>query len=73
MRTLCALLLLVFVAAIVVFATQNRDSVTVNFLDRHETFTLSAIVGAVYLLGMVSGWTVVGMLKRTFYRATEWR
>ena len=32
---------------------------------------VSLLVAAAYLLGMFSGWTVVGMLRRSVYRATE--
>ena len=73
MRFLCAILLLAFAAAVAVFATQNQQPVTIKFLDRQESFSLSALVGVVYLIGMVTGWTIVGLLRRTAYRATEWR
>jgi hypothetical protein len=32
---------------------------------------MSLIIAVVYLLGMVSGWTVVGFLKRSIKRVTE--
>jgi len=29
------------------------------------------VIGAAYVLGMLSGWSVVGMLRRSFNRASE--
>jgi uncharacterized membrane protein YciS (DUF1049 family) len=71
MRFLCFLILLIVVAAVVVFAVQNNEGVTIQYLDRSVSCPLSLLIAVVYLLGMVSGWTVVGFLKRSFRRVTE--
>jgi uncharacterized membrane protein YciS (DUF1049 family) len=71
MRVICLLILLIVVAAIVVFAVQNNEFVTLQYLDRSVSTTLPLLIAAVYLLGMVSGWTVVGILKRSLRRVTE--
>ena len=71
MRVLCFLILLLVLAAVGIFVYQNDQAVTVRYLDRSETSSLPVLVGIVYLLGMVSGWTVVGFLKRTARRVTE--
>ena len=70
------LLLLVLLAVIGVFAWLNREAVPINYYD--QTFTqanisrpMYEIIGAAYVLGMVSGWTVVGFLKRSVQRVTE--
>jgi len=73
MRAFYAIVLLVFLAAIAVFAVQNMDTVTIKYLDRSSQVPLAALVGAVYALGMVSGWTVVGMVKKSLQRVTEER
>jgi lipopolysaccharide assembly protein A len=73
MRLIYFLLLVIFIAAIAVFAVQNKDEVTIKYLDRSENLPLPAVVGAAYLLGMFTGWTVVGLLKRSFQRVTERR
>jgi uncharacterized membrane protein YciS (DUF1049 family) len=73
MRTFYAVLLLIFVAAIVIFALQNMEEITIKYLDRSSNFPLAAVVGAVYVLGMFTGWTVVGLIKRSLQRATERR
>lgn len=71
MRFLCFLFLLVFVAAVGVFIYQNEHEVTVTFLNWHVTQKIALVVGAAYLLGMLSGWSIVGMLRRSMYRASE--
>lgn len=73
MRLIYLILLLLFVGAVCVFAFQNKDDVTIRYLDRSESYPLAAVVGVVYGLGMFTGWTVVGLVKRSFQRATERR
>jgi uncharacterized integral membrane protein len=73
MRWFYLLILLLIVAAIAVFAVQNQGDVKLRYWDRELTTPLALLVGAVYLLGMLSGWTVVGFLKRTVQRVTERR
>jgi lipopolysaccharide assembly protein A len=71
MRYLYLLLLVIVLAPIVVFAVQNHDPVTVWFLNQSVTFALSLVIGLVYLLGMVSGSSLVGLLTRTYQHVTE--
>jgi hypothetical protein len=71
MRFLCLLFLLVFAGAVGLFAYQNQHDVTVTFWSWGYTGSLALIVGAAYGLGMLSGWSVVGMLRRSFGRASE--
>jgi len=72
MRVLCLLILVVLVGAVVVFAVQNEQPVTLTFFPNYGvTTSVAVLAGAAYLLGMVSGWTVVGMLRRSFERVTE--
>ena len=70
MRVLCLVILLIVFAAVGVFAMQNNEAVAVRYLDRSVTTTLPLLIGAVYLLGMLSGWTVVGFLRRSLRRVT---
>ena len=65
------LVLLVFVGAIAVFAYQNAAAVNVQFLNWGLSTPVAAVAGAAYLLGMVSGWTVIGVFRRSLYRVTE--
>jgi uncharacterized membrane protein YciS (DUF1049 family) len=73
MRLVCFLLLMIVLAAVVLFALQNNETVTLRYLDRSLTSSLPVLIGVVYLLGMVSGWTVVGFLNRSLKRVTERR
>ena len=70
-RIFYLLILLALIAAIGIFAFQNAGAVQVQFLKWGMSTSLAAVVGAAYLLGMLSGWTVVGLFRRSLYRATE--
>jgi lipopolysaccharide assembly protein A len=71
MRIVYLLILLLSLAAVVVFAMQNNEPVTIQYLDRRVTCALPLLVAIVYLVGMVSGWTVVGLLRRSLRQVTE--
>jgi uncharacterized integral membrane protein len=64
-------LLLVIVAIIVVFIAQNYENATVTFFNQRITAPMSIFFVAVYFLGMWSGGTVVGFVKRAYQHATE--
>jgi putative membrane protein len=70
MRFILGFFLLLFLAAIGVFALQNTEAVTVSFLNwsLKAPFALTAI--GIYLLGMLSGWTVVAFLRRSIRQVT---
>jgi len=71
MRWLCFLFLLAFAGAVILFAQQNQQEVTLNFFDQGVTGSMAAVIGTAYALGMLSGWTVVGMLRRSLNRTSE--
>jgi uncharacterized integral membrane protein len=71
MRWVYLILLLVIVTVIVVFIAQNREDQTVTFFNQRITAPLSFIFVAVYFLGMWTGGTVVGFVKRAYHHATE--
>ena len=73
MRTFYFIILLIVCAAIALFAVQNNEAITVRYLDQSMSTTLPLLMLAVYLLGMVSGWTVVGFLNRSLRRVTQRR
>jgi uncharacterized integral membrane protein len=70
MRWVYLVLLLIVVTMVVVFVAQNRESQTVEFFNQKFTAPLSIYFVAVYFLGMWSGGTVVGFIKRTYRHAT---
>jgi putative membrane protein len=73
MRVIYTLILLVFLGATAIFALQNRAPVTIQYLDRSVSCELSLVIGVTYLLGMLTGWTIVGLLRRSIHRVSEQR
>jgi len=71
MRSLQAALLLAFLGAVAVFAVQNDQAVAVRFLRWGVTAPMALTVVAAYLVGMLSGWTVVAFLRRSIRKVTE--
>jgi uncharacterized integral membrane protein len=71
MRWVYLILLLAIVAVIVAFVLENREDETVMFFNQKITAPLSVFFVAAYLLGMWSGGTVVGFMKRAYRHATE--
>lgn len=68
MRYLLAAVLLAFLGAIIVFALQNTQSVTVRFLNWGVTVPFALLAVVIYLAGMLSGWSVVAFLRRSISR-----
>lgn len=71
MRVIQGALLLVFLGAVGIFAVQNTRSVTVGFWSWEVTAPVAIVVVAVYLLGMISGWTVVAFVRRSLRKVGE--
>jgi len=59
-RVLAILALIV----IIIFSVQNWDSVNVSFLNWSLTVPIVVLVIGVYILGMVSGWSLVHLFQR---------
>jgi uncharacterized integral membrane protein len=73
MRVIQAILLLLFLGAVGLFAIQNTRSVTLDFWTWEVNGPAAAVIVAVYLLGMLSGWTVVAFVRRSLQRVGERR
>jgi putative membrane protein len=71
MRLIYFLILLLFLAAIGIFALQNNETITLQYLGRTVSCPPSLLIAIVYVLGMVSGWTVVGLVQRSLRRVTQ--
>ena len=71
MRVIQGVLLLIFLAIIGLFAIQNTRSVTVGFWTWEVTAPVAIVVVAVYLIGMLSGWTVVAFVRRSLRKVGE--
>jgi len=71
MRVIQAIIFLAFLGAIGIFAVQNTDAITVNFWTWKITGPLALMAIAIYILGMLSGWTVVAFVRQSLRRVTE--
>ena len=71
MRLIQAAIFLAFLGAIGIFAVQNRDVINVKFLNWNLSQPVAMVTVAVYVLGMLSGWTVVTFARASFRRVTE--
>jgi lipopolysaccharide assembly protein A len=71
MRVIQAILLLTFLGAVGLFALQNTEAITVNFWNWKAKGPIALLTIGAYLLGMVSGWTVVSFFTRSLRRVSE--
>jgi hypothetical protein len=71
MRVIYFLFLVVFLGAVGLFAYQNANhEVTVQFANQSWTVSLPVVVAIAFALGMFGGWSIVGMLKRSWRGVT---
>ena len=73
MRVIQGFVLLVFLGIVLIFALQNTQALDIRFLNWRLTSTLSMILVGSYLLGMLSGWTVVAFVRRSLQGVTARR
>jgi uncharacterized integral membrane protein len=71
MRFIQVVIFLVFLGAVGIFALQNTNTVAVNFLTWSLSAPVAIVIVSVYLLGMISGWTVVSFVRRSVRRIGE--
>lgn len=71
MRYIQAAILLFFLGAIGLFAIQNMQSIKVDFLTWSISAPVAIFAVAAYVLGMLTGWTVVAFLRRSIHRVSE--
>ena len=71
MRVVYIVVLILFAAAVAVFCYQNPESVAITFLGSSLTLPMPVLVLAVYVLGMLSGWSVLSFLRQSWQRAMQ--
>jgi lipopolysaccharide assembly protein A len=68
MRAIYFLFLSAFGGAAALLAYENQQEVALTFFNKTLSTSIPILVGLTYLAGMLSGWTVVGMLRRSLNR-----
>ena len=71
MRRIYIAVIILFVIAIVVFAAQNFETVTVSFFRMNISLPLALLSVVVYLLGAATGGSLFALLRRSYNRS--WR
>jgi len=71
MRYMQAFVFLAFLIAIGVFAAQNTGVISVNFLTWSVAQPVALLTVAIYILGMLSGWTVLAFMRGSLRRVTH--
>lgn len=65
MRWVYLAVVVLFVAATIIFATQNHDTVTVSFLRMSIQVPLAFLIVMVYLAGALTGGSLYGLLRKS--------
>ncbi len=71
MRIFYLVLLVLLVGVTAIFALQNMQTITVSFFDWSVTLPIAVVVAAAYVLGMVSGGSVLAFLRWTLQRSKK--
>lgn len=66
MRYVTTTLAILLFLIVVIFSLQNRGAVDVSFLIWSTSLPKIFLILGTYVLGMVSGWGLVELLKRAF-------
>ena len=69
MKLVYTVIFAVVMLAIVIFCLQNFGAVTVNFINLSITAPMALVSIALYLLGMVTGSALFGLIRR--YRRAQ--
>ncbi len=71
MRFLQAVIFLALLLAIGVFAVQNTGLITINFLTWNLAQPVALVTVAIYIMGMLSGWSMLAFMRRSLRKVTE--
>jgi lipopolysaccharide assembly protein A len=66
MRWFYLTIIILFAAAILIFAVQNLETVTVGFLGFSISARIALVVLAAYILGALTGGSLFALLRRSF-------
>ena len=66
MRWMYLAVIILFVAAISIFALQNLEAATISFLGSNIRVPLALLVAVAYLLGAATGGSLFALLRRSY-------
>jgi len=66
MRWIYLAVIVLFVAAMLIFVLQNFEIVTMSFLGINARVPLALLVAVAYLLGAVTGGSLLALLRRSY-------
>ena len=66
MRWVYLAVIILFAAAMTIFAAQNFEIVTMSFLGFNARVPLALLVAVAYLLGAATGGSLYAMLRRSY-------
>ncbi|MFG3596408.1 hypothetical protein [Bradyrhizobium sp. RDI18] len=66
MRWIYLAVIILFVAATIIFALQNFELVTMSFLGLNASVPLAVLVAVAYLLGAATGGSLFALLRRSY-------
>ena len=66
MRWVHLTVIVLLVAAILIFVLQNRDVVTMSFLGFGVRAPLAILIAVVYVIGAVTGGSLFALLRRSY-------
>ena len=66
MRWVYLAVIILFAAAMAIFAAQNFEIVTMSFLGFNARVPLALLVAVAYLLGAATGGSLYAMLRRSY-------
>ena len=71
MRYVYIALIIVFTGIVILFKIQNLEAVTVSLFTVSVTLPVAVLVLLVYVLGMLTGGSVIALLRTWVHRATQ--
>ena len=69
MRWFYLVVIFLLAAATIIFAAQNFQTVTVSFMRMSAQTPLAFLIAVVYLLGAVTGGSLLALLRRSIQKA----
>jgi uncharacterized integral membrane protein len=71
MRWVDLAVIILFALATLIFAVQNLEAVTVSFLGFESTAPLAVLTILVYILGALTGGSLLALLRKSYERS-QW-